>query len=202
MPDAVSFPKPLTPDEEKLYLQKYKSDFCKEAKDKLIVHNLRLVAMVVKKYHNHDREELISVGTVGLIKAVASFKPEKGFRLATYAIRCIENEILMFIRKAKKPFDISLQDVAKTDVDGNTITIEDMFIDEKANVEEQVMVVTQSEQLRQSMHILGERERAVIEMRYLQDMTQREIADVLNVSRSYISRIEKRALQKLNTELS
>ena len=203
-----SFPTPLATEDEQKYLRAY-ANGCQDAKNILIEHNLRLVAFVTKKYNNHakDNEDLISVGTIGLIKAVASYKPEKGVRLATYAIRCIENEILMHIRAGKKRGgDIYLQDVVGVDREGNEVRVEDKIADDKDPIDDQVSLKLQLRRLREVVNrVLHGREKVVIEMRYGLDaqdeMTQREIAVVLGISRSYVSRIEKKALSKLCREM-
>ncbi|MCL2387764.1 MAG: RNA polymerase sporulation sigma factor SigK [Defluviitaleaceae bacterium] len=205
-----SFPKPLSADEEKMYLQKY-ADGDIDAKNILIEHNLRLVPYVSKKYNNHakDAEDLISVGTIGLIKAVATFKPDKKTRLATYAIRCIDNEILMSIRAGKKSAgDIYLQDIVGVDREGNEVRVEDKIADDKDAIDDQVGLKMQIKRLREVVcKVLHGREKIVIIMRYglgaePEEMTQREIASKLDISRSYVSRIEKKALTKLRKELS
>jgi len=203
-----SFPKPLTPEEEQKYLLAYASG-CDDAKNILIERNLRLVAHVTKKYNAHakDTEDLISIGTIGLIKAVASFKPDKNVRLATYAARCIENEILMDMRAGKKrSYDIHLQDVIGVDREGNEVRVEDKLADNKDPVDDQVGLKMQVAKLKKVLlHALQGREKDVIKMRYglegAEELTQREIAKKLDISRSYVSRIEKRALNKLESHL-
>lgn len=200
-----SFPKPLSPEDEKKYLQMY-SEGSDDAKNILIEHNLRLVAYVAKKYNNHakDAEDLISIGTIGLIKAIITFKRDKGVKLSTYSIRCIENEILMHIRSAKKSAgDISLQDIIGIDREGNEVRIEDRLADEKEPVDSLVSLKMQLTRLKDAVGSeLRGREKKVITMRYglgseQEEMTQREIAGELSISRSYVSRIEKKALSKL-----
>ena len=204
-----SFPKPLSADEEKKYLQKH-AEGNEDAKNILIEHNLRLVAYVAKKYNNHakDAEDLISVGTIGLIKGILTFKPDKGTRLATYAIICIENEIRMFLRNVKKSAgDIFLQDIVGVDREGNEVRVEDKLAYDKDTVDDQVGLKMQLSRLRDAVcRVLYGREKAVITMRYglgakSEEMTQREIAGKLNISRSYVSRIEKKALSKLRNEM-
>jgi RNA polymerase sporulation-specific sigma factor len=204
-----SFPKPLSADDEKKYLQEY-AQGSEDAKNILIEHNLRLVAYVAKKYNNHakDAEDLISVGTIGLIKAILTFKADKGTRLATYSIRCIENEILMFIRNAKKSAgDIYLQDIIGVDRGGNEVRVEDKLADDKDAVDDQVSLKMQISRLREVVcKVLYGREKAVVTLRYglgtkMEELTQREIATKLDISRSYVSRIEKKALTKLRNEM-
>lgn len=203
-----SFPKPLSVEDERIHLEKY-ADGALESKNILIEHNLRLVAHIAKKYNNYNRdnEDLISVGTIGLIKAISTFKPQKGTRLATYAARCIDNEILMSIRACKKyAGDISLQETIGTDREGNEVCIEDKIADDKDSVDDQVGLKLQIKQLYEKMKkVLKGREVVVIKLRYgldnTNEKTQREIADILGISRSYVSRIEKKAVKKLNKEM-
>ena len=181
----------------------------KAARDKLIEHNLRLVAHIVKKYSNYRREseDLISVGTIGLIKAVCTFKPEKGSKLGTYAARCIENEILMCLRAQKKHLsDISLQETVGVDKDGGGILLQDKIADRAKSVEDSTEEKLQLQQISKKMNeVLTERERLVIRLRYGletgKEVTQREIARMLGISRSYVSRIETAALKKIREEL-
>ena len=203
-----SFPMPLSVEDEQKYLNEYAQGH-DEAKNILIERNLRLVAHVAKKYSNHskDSEDLISVGTIGLIKAIASYKPDKGTRLATYAARCIDNEILMHIRATKKySGDIYLQDVVGVDREGNEVRIEDKIADDSDPIDDQVNLKIQMTRLYEVIRrVLHGREKTVIELRYglteADEMTQREIASMLDISRSYVSRIEKKALGKLGTEM-
>ncbi|WP_317366555.1 RNA polymerase sporulation sigma factor SigK [uncultured Tyzzerella sp.] len=202
------FPNPLTLEEEKKYIKQYE-DGSIEAKNILIERNLRLVAHIVKKYKNYqkDSEDLISIGTIGLIKAITTFKTDKGIKLATYAARCIENEILMYIRANKKHNkDIYLQDTVGIDKDGNEVTLEDKIADDSMSIDEQVNLNIQSKILYQKIkEILKGREKTIIELRYGlingEELTQRDIAKRLGISRSYVSRIEKRALEKLHKEM-
>lgn len=199
-----SFPKPLTVDEEKYYLQRY-TEGDLEAKHKLIEHNLRLVAHVLKKYHylEEDNEDLISIGTIGLIKAVTTFNPEKGNRLATYAARCIENEILMMLRGKKKTSkEISLYEPIGTDHEGNEIQLFDIIESQEESTFQKIAFQDDIKILYQKLESeLSKRERTVLRMRYglynEEEYTQREIAQLLGLSRSYISRIEKSAINKL-----
>lgn len=205
--DRGSFPKPLTAEEERRYLAlAAQGDL--EARNILIERNLRLVAHIMKKYYAQtaDQEDLISIGTIGLIKGISTFDPSKGARLATYAARCVENEILMYFRSQRKSAqDVSLSEYIETGKDGNALSLmevvcsdEDLF-DDLSNRE---MVG----KLRRAMEqCLTERERSVLTLRYglggRQPLTQREIAASCGISRSYVSRIEKKALQKLETAL-
>ena len=203
-----TFPKPLDEKEEEKYLQLLKAGD-KKAKSILIERNLRLVAHIVKKYQipNKDIDELISIGTVGLIKAIDSFDVTKGTRLATYASRCIENEILMLFRNNKKQkSETFLQDPIGVDKEGNEISLIDVLSSEKDSVIDKVEMKLQIKALYKKMNsALTEREGEILKMRYgLKDgkcKTQREIAGMLGISRSYVSRIEKKALKKLKKEL-
>ncbi|WP_250229476.1 RNA polymerase sporulation sigma factor SigK [Anaeropeptidivorans aminofermentans] len=204
-----SFPEILSPEDE----EKYLNDFANgdiEARNKLIEHNLRLVAHIVKKYSQNSKEtvgDLISVGTIGLIKGVNTYKPNKKTKLATYAAKCIENEILMNIRSTKKHAnDLYLQDTIGVDSDGNEVKIEDKLADENYSIEEMVELGLKIGILYDKIKsVLKGRERIVLELRYGLvngvEMTQREIADMLCISRSYVSRIEKKALKRLCKEI-
>ncbi len=200
------FPQPLEEAEEKKYLDLLKTG-SEEARNCLIEHNLRLVAHVVRKYESsgEDMEDLISIGTIGLIKAIKTYNEDKGVRLATYAARCIENEVLMHLRNIKKlKKEVSLYDPIGYDKEGNEISLIDVLTTDNEIVEF-VETKLQEEKIRGKIDILTKRERQVIEMRYglfdgLKE-TQREIAKKLGISRSYVSRIEKRALKKLIKEI-
>lgn len=204
-----SFPQPLTPEEERYYLDQYNQGD-DMAKNILIERNLRLVAHIVKKYTNVNKEidDLISIGTIGLIKAISSYDLDKGTRLATYAARCIENEILMSIRSSKKQRnEISLQAPIGMDKEGNEIALIDILCNDTESVLDQVDFKIRLKKLYQKMKtVLKRREKDVLEMRYGLDSgderTQREIADMLGISRSYVSRIEKKAIKKLSEELT
>ncbi len=198
-----SFPMPLSAKEENELLEKSRNGDL-EARNKLIERNLRLVAHIVKKYYasSAEQEDLISIGTIGLIKAVSTFKPDKKIRLATYAARCIENEILMFFRNIKKSSqDIPFSEPIDTDKEGNALTLIDTIAD-KQDVAEETNLKLQLERLRDIMpRTLDKRETEIITLRYglggRRELTQNEIAKKLNISRSYVSRIEKAALLKL-----
>ncbi|HWR61177.1 MAG TPA: RNA polymerase sporulation sigma factor SigK [Clostridia bacterium] len=203
-----SFPQPLSADEEQFYLQEYRKGN-EDAKNVLVERNLRLVAHIVKKYVNTGREidDLISIGTIGLIKAIITFDEGKGTRLATYAARCIENEILMTIRASKKTkTEVSLHDPIGIDKEGNEISLIDILGSDSDTILDEVELKIQIKKLYQRMETtLKKREKLVIELRYgLMNgisKTQREIADMLGISRSYVSRIENRAIRKLYKEL-
>lgn len=198
-----SFAPPLSAAQEREALAKMHAGD-KSARSELIEHNLRLVAHIVKKYYAaySDQDDLISIGTVGLIKAIDSFKPDKGTRLATYAAKCVENEILMHFRSMKKSaHDISLEDPIDSDSEGNPLTLMDIICTPDC-IADDLDLKIKSEKLRGLViGIPDPRERAIIVMRYGLDgnepLTQREIASMMNISRSYVSRIEKRALERL-----
>ena len=202
-----SFPQPLSQQEEAHYLRLAgQGDL--EARNVLISHNLRLVAHIMKKYYAQasDQEDLISIGTIGLIKGITTFKPDKGVRLATYAARCVENEILMHFRSQKKSAqDVSLSDYIDTGSDGAALSLMDVVGDGPDLLEEMAMA-EQVGQLRKAVEVcLTEQERQVIVLRYGlgggSPCRQREVAQRCGVSRSYVSRIEKRALEKLRRYL-
>ena len=204
---AGSFPKPLSAAEERDYLERFANGDM-EARNVLIEHNLRLVAHIVKKYYTQESEQddLISIGTIGLIKGISSFKPEKNTRLATYAAKCIENEILMYFRSKKKSQnEVSLSDSIDTDQDGNSLYLMDIVgVDDTmyADLQDKEDCVLIRKLVREC---LTPREEEIVSLRYglggHMPRTQREIAAKLGISRSYVSRIEKRALEKLEDAL-
>ena len=206
--NSNSFPHPLTAEEEQKYIKAYKEG-SEDARNTLIERNLRLVAHIVKKYSNFssDSDDLISIGTIGLIKAISTFDQSKGTRLATYAARCIENEILMQIRSTKKiQSEVSLHDPIGIDREGNEITLIDVIGNETDSVIDEVELKIQVKRLYNKMKsVLKKREKTVLELRYGllngTTKTQREIAGMLGISRSYVSRIEKKAIKKLSKEL-
>ena len=198
-----SFPRPLKADEERMYLERYAAGDL-EARNVLIEHNLRLVAHIVKKYYTQssNQDDLISIGTIGLIKGISTFKADKNVRLATYASRCIENEILMHFRSQKKlQGEVSLSDTLDGDGDGNSLSLMDVIsVDD--DMLENLDARDSCIQVRQYVErCLSDRERMIITMRYglnnQPPKTQREIAAQSGISRSYVSRIEKKALKKL-----
>lgn len=202
-----SFPQPLSPQEERDCLERCAAGDL-EARNCLVEHNLRLVAHIIKKYYtqNENQEDLISIGTIGLIKAVNTFRPEKKIRLATYAARCIENEILMYFRAQKKTQgEVSLSDTIETDTDGDSLYLLDVVGTEDTMLTD----LQEKENCRMVRRLvsecLTEREADVIRRRYGLEgrpgQTQREVAAVYHISRSYVSRIEKRALEKLERAL-
>ena len=198
-----AFPQPLSPEDEKEYLLKL-ADGDDHARNMLIEHNLRLVAHIVKKFDNtgEDSEDLISIGTIGLIKGIESYSFGKGTKLATYAARCIENEILMHLRALKKTKkDISLHDPIGQDKEGNEISLIDVLKSEAEDVFDTIQLNMELERVREYISVLDDREKEVIVGRFglnlEKERTQREIAKELGISRSYVSRIEKRALMKM-----
>ncbi len=200
---AGSFPQPLSSKEEKKYFELMKSGD-ENARNTLIEHNLRLVAHIVKKYYTsmNDQDDLVSIGTIGLIKAVDTFDTSKGIRLSSYAARCIENEVLMYFRNCKKSAqDISMNEPIDTDKDGNALVLMDVMATEDLIIDE-LDTKIKSEQLHKYIsEILSPREKKIILLRYGLDgnlpLTQREVASRLNISRSYVSRIEKKSLLML-----
>ncbi len=175
-----------------------------DARNKLIEHNLRLVVFLAKKYDNtmYDLEDLVSIGTIGLIKGIKTYKLDKNIKLATYASRCIDNEILMFLRKNKKRnSEVSLEDSINFDSEGNELKLEDVFGTEDNVVEKSIESKDDKILLEKEVKNLASRDRNIIEQRYglfgQKELTQKELADKLNISQSYISRIEKRVIKKL-----
>ena len=202
-----SFPKPLSEEEERHYLALAKAGDL-DARNVLIERNLRLVAHIMKKYYAQtaDQEDLISIGTIGLIKGISTFDPDKGARLATYAARCAENEILMYFRSQRKSAqDVSLSDYIETGADGAPLALMDV-VSEDCDLLEQISTRESVEQLRRAVETcLTDQERQVIRLRYGLEgnaaKRQREVAQITGISRSYVSRIEKRALEKLREAL-
>lgn len=205
--NTTTFPKPLTEKEEQHYL-KLASQGDTEARNILIERNLRLVAHIMKKYYSQsaDQEDLISIGTIGLIKGISTFDASKGTRLATYAARCAENEILMYFRSMRKSAqDVSLSDYIETGADGAPLALMDV-VSEDCDLLEQVSNRELTEKMRRAVeNCLTDQERQVIRLRYGlgtgSPKRQREVAQITGISRSYVSRIEKRALEKLRAEL-
>lgn len=203
-----TFPNPLTPAKERECLERLK-DGDQEARRLLIEHNMRLVAHVVKKYQytDYDTEDLLSVGTIGLIKAVSTFKPDRGSKLATYAAKCVENEILMLLRSHKKySREVSLYEPIGVDKDGESINLVDVIQMENEDVLEKMILDQDVRELYQAYRVcLNDNEKQVVCMRYGlfggKEYTQREIAQAMGLSRSYISRIEKRGLEKIRKEM-
>ena len=200
------FPDPLTKEEEEMYIEKHlKGD--KDARNKLIEHNLRLVAHIVKKYDskNEDSDDLISIGTIGLIKGVDSFSNKHGTKITTYCARCIENEILMYFRSNNKNLkNVSLNESIGFDKDGNEITILDILKAPKPDYVDEINKKDNIKLLNDYLNVLNNREKEIIIRRYglnnTKELTQKMIAKELKISRSYVSRIEKRALTKILRE--
>lgn len=198
-------PPPLPKDEEEDLVRKSNSGDL-FARNKLIEHNLRLVVFLAKKYDDtmYDLEDLVSIGTIGLIKAIKTYKLDKNIKLATYASRCIDNEILMFLRKNKKRnSEVSFEDSINFDSEGNELHIEDVFGTEEDIVEKSIENKDNKILLEKEVSKLSERDRKIIELRYglfgKKELTQKELADKLCISQSYISRIEKKVIKKLKT---
>jgi len=198
-----SFPKPLTYTEEQQYLERYQKHGDIEAKNILIERNLRLVAHIIKKYYaaSNEQEDLISIGTIGLIKGITSYKQSKGTKLATYAARCIENEILMYFRSQKKnQGEMFINDPIDTDEDGNSISYMDIVCSEN-DFAENVDLKINTGKLYKFIEDLEEREKLIVTLRYglynTKPLTQNEVAKKLGISRSYVSRIEKKVLETL-----
>ena len=206
---SSAFPEALSPEEEDKYIN-LMLEGDTNARNILIEHNLRLVAHVAKKYTNYqkDSDELISIGTVGLIKGISTYKNTKGSRLATYTARCIDNEILMYLRSAKKlQNNISLQSAVGIDKEGNEVTLEEKLADPTPSVEETLSSNAEQKVLQSLIDkVLTKREKFIINLRYglnnKQEKTQREIASSIGISRSYVSRIEKKALSKLRKAMN
>ncbi len=199
-----SFPKPLSPEEETKYLTLFRENGDKKARDILIKHNLRLVAHIAKKYQGaEDADDLISVGSIGLIKAISSYDPSKGTQLATYTARCIENEILMLLRSNKKyKNNVSLYDSVGVDKDGNELTIIDLLAEKEDSVLSKVENKLIKDKFVEVMErSLTHREYKIICLRYgingRRPLTQKEVSKLLRISRSYVSRIEKKAIDKI-----
>lgn len=202
------FPEPLTSEEEKIYLEKMKIGD-EEARNILIERNLRLVAHVVKKYSNTkvEQDDLISIGTIGLIKGINSYNLEKGSKLSTYVSRCIDNEILMHLRATKKlNVEVYLNEPIGKDKDDNVVTLQEVLENNERNIEDEVDLKMKIKKLYQKMgEILKDREKTIIELRFGLDghkpKTQHEIAEMMGISRSYVSRIETKAINKLAGEI-
>jgi RNA polymerase sporulation-specific sigma factor len=202
------FPEPLTSEEEKIYLQRFENGD-EEARNILIERNLRLVAHVCKKYGtaNVEQDDLISIGTIGLIKGIKSFDSSKGVRLATYVSRCIENEVLMHLRAVKKICaEVYLEDTIGKDKDDNTVSLQEVIENDERSIEDEVDLKFKIKKLYQKMkEVLKDREKLILEMRFGLDgkkpRTQNQIAKILGISRSYVSRIETKAIGKLSKEI-
>lgn len=204
-----SFPKPLSESEEALLIKKYTESGDTDAKNELIEHNLRLVAHIVKKYaqNKNDSDDLLSIGTIGLIKGIDSFTPGKKTRLSTYAAKCIHNEILMVLRAKKHSVpEVSLSEAIGSDKEGNEVTLMDIIPSDSDNVEDNYENRAEIKKMYDGIkNVLEPRERKIISMRYGlydgKEIPQREIAKMLGISRSYVSRIEKKAVEKLRSSM-
>ena len=204
---ADSLPPPLTKEEEETAFALLKTDFAK-GRDMLIIHNLRLVVYIAKKFEATavGIEDLISIGTIGLIKAVNTFSPDKNIKLATYASRCIENEILMFLRKSSQyKSEISIEEPLNIDWDGNELLLSDVLGTDNDVVNENIENEAEKKLLLDSVAKLSPRERFIMEKRFglngEKELTQKEVADLIGISQSYISRLEKRIIKRLKKEL-
>ncbi len=201
------FPEPLSPEEERKYLEQMKNGD-EDARNILIERNLRLVAHICKKYSTAkaEQEDLISIGTIGLIKGINSFEASKGVRLATYAARCIDNEILMYLRSTKKlNAEVYLDDPIGKDKDDNTVTLQEVLENDEKSIEEEVDLKFKIKKMYQKIkEVLKGREKSIIELRFglngAKPKTQHEIAEMMGISRSYVSRIETKAIGKLAKE--
>ncbi|MBP3255501.1 MAG: RNA polymerase sporulation sigma factor SigK [Clostridia bacterium] len=202
------FPEPLSKEEEKIYLQRFKEGD-EESRNILIERNLRLVAHVCKKYSTTkvDQDDLISIGTIGLIKGINSFEISKNVKLSTYISRCIDNEILMYLRSTKKiGAEVSLEDTIGKDKDDNVVTLQDVLENNERNIEEEVdMKMKIKKMYRKMKDVLKDREKLILEMRFglngSKPKTQNQIANMMGISRSYVSRIETKAIGKLAKEI-
>lgn len=198
---------PLSSEDEEKYVKEF-TDGSKEARDILIEHNLRLVVYVAKRYETNitNLEDLISIGTLGLIKAINTFKLDKNIKLATYASRCIENEILMFLRKkVRMKNEISLDEPLKCDYDGNELLLSDILSENEFKIIEDINYSEKTKELEEAISELKDREKEILTMRFglfnQEEKTQKETAEILGISQSYISRLEKRILKKLEMSL-
>lgn len=198
-------PEPLSKEEEDIYINKFLEGDIK-ARDKLIEHNLRLVVFLAKKYENTkiDLEDLVSIGTIGLIKGVNTYQNDKNIKLATYASRCIDNEILMYLRKTKKKrTEVSFEDSLSFDAEGNELHLEDVLGTEEDIVTKPIENELDRRMMYEEVAKLNDRDREIIELRYglngKKEMTQKEVASMLGISQSYISRIEKKVIKKLSS---
>lgn len=203
---AGAFPRPLSEKDEHEYLKRVKNGDI-EARNKLVEHNLRLVAHIVKKYYGSgaEQDDLVSIGTIGLIKAINTFDVDKNIRLSSYASRCIENEVLMYFRNSKKTSqDISLNEEIDSDSDGNSLTLMDVMSVEDSIIDDLDTKIKSEHLIEYINKCLTPRERIIIRLRYGLDggnpLTQREVAQRLKISRSYVSRIEKKALSNLRKQ--
>lgn len=206
---SSSFPQPLSKEEEQECLSRIEQGD-EEAKNELIEHNLRLVAHIIKKYYAsyRDQEDLISIGTIGLIKAASTFNSSKGTKFATYASRCIENEILMYLRRnSKTKMEVSIDEPLNVDWDGNELLLSDILGTEEDTIYRDLETEAERKLLVRAINQLSSREKMIVQMRFGLDnlegkeKTQKEVADILGISQSYISRLEKKIMQRLKREI-
>lgn len=207
---AEVLPPPLSAEDERVAIEKLDSEEDAEAKALLIEHNLRLVVYISKKFDNTSVgvEDLISIGTIGLIKAINSFKPDKNIKLATYASRCIENEILMYLRRNNKTrLEVSIDEPLNVDWDGNELLLSDILGTDEDIIYKNIEDEVEKKLLNKAISKLTERERTIVDLRFGlssrdgNELTQKEVADMLNISQSYISRLEKKIIKKLKKEI-
>lgn len=203
-------PAPFSPEEEAQYIHQLETEHCTVARSRLIEHNLRLVVYIAKKFDNTGVgvEDLISIGTIGLIKAVNTFNSEKKIKLATYASRCIENEILMYLRKnSRLRYEVSIDEPLNIDWDGNELLLGDILGTDEDDVGRGVEDEVEKVMLNQAMEVLSPREKKIVQLRYglnqqeNKEMTQKEVADKMGISQSYISRLEKKIIGRLKKEM-
>jgi RNA polymerase sporulation-specific sigma factor len=204
---TINLPEPLSIEEEQALSEKL-AEGDENAREKLIVHNLRLVVYIAKKFENSgvNLDDLISIGTIGLIKAVNTFSPEKNIKLATYASRCIENEILMYLRKiSSQKMVVSLDEPLNVDWDGNELMLADVLGSEGDEISREIEEDDEKRILLKVIEDLPQREKKIIEMRFgigdKEELTQKEVADIMGISQSYISRLEKRIIKKLGNRM-
>ena len=203
-------PAPLEPEEEAMVISDLNSEFAEQAKSVLIEHNLRLVVYIAKRFDNTGIgvEDLISIGTIGLIKAIHSYNPDKSIKLATYASRCIENEILMYLRRnSKTKAEVSIDEPLNVDWDGNELLLSDILGTDEDVIYKDIENQVERKMLGKAIEKLSERERLIVDLRYGltspedKEMTQKEVADYLGISQSYISRLEKKITKRLKKEM-
>ena len=203
---ADSLPRPLTAEEEAALILRMEMEAA--VRNQLVEHNLRLVVYIAKKFENTGvaQEDLISIGTIGLVKAINSFKPEKNVKLATYASRCIENEILMYLRKVSGMRETSIEEPLNTDWDGNELLLSDVLAAEEDPIFKELETEEDRKIIRAALETLDEREKIIIELRFGlldgKEKTQKEVAEILGISQSYISRLEKKIIARLRVEIA
>lgn len=207
---AEVLPPPLDQEEEARCIEMLATEGCQSAKSELIEHNLRLVVYIAKKFDNTGIgvEDLISIGTIGLIKAINTFNPEKNIKLATYASRCIENEILMYLRRNNKTkMEVSIDEPLNVDWDGNELLLSDILGTEEDIIYRDIETEVEKSLLKKAIDKLSNRERTIVELRFglttedAEELTQKEVADLLGISQSYISRLEKKIMKRLKKEI-